>query len=696
MFRKLSYSVTFPTTGRTLSADLTFTKGFWVISGPNESGKSMVFEMMRFLLFGTAALRGDSEHYKTLTVSGELDIRGETYTASRTMRKAEVSRGDEVLATGVTAVNAKFVELLGFGITVFDMANSINQGEVERLGAMKPTERKKLIDDVIGINALDVVAKWGMDEARVLSSNAAAIRATLIAPIKPAQPTNYKLSSDLLVEVAALRAQRDELVQVQGFLSVTRTAPRRPQCAVELPSENLRMFAEKRATLRNTIADLKARIGALPETAPCNELQLADAEAEWARWDVSQEARRKLQTMVEPKYTISQLNDFQALHIVIDLMNHRDQLNAQINVLKDKGSRPCPHCGEDIPLEADAIDRLIDQRDTLDIPDMIVTVPPLSMKEIVEAERALNQWDQEAFNRATHEAGIGPASPPSILRERIASLRAAISQVVERQDLVIRLTAAEGQFSGMPDYEAMLAERVAFEKALPIYQAESLDYERWNAERQQKTVRLTALQDVPSKLEAAEGLLHLCRAYEADLARFQAAKDQYDTHLKSAEDAENKAKEFRKVRDVMVLLRSLIKQHLLPSLNKVASHLLTGMTGGQRTRVEVDEEFNVNIDQQPLDTLSGSGKAVANLALRIALGQVLTNKVISILLADEIDGSMDDFRAEQTADVLRTLDNNVSQVLLVSHKSIEAKNEIHLGGFIDQSIDLSIKSEGDL
>jgi exonuclease SbcC len=134
----------------------------------------------------------------------------------------------------------------------------------------------------------------------------------------------------------------------------------------------------------------------------------------------------------------------------------------------------------------------------------------------------------------------------------------------------------------------------------------------------------------------------------------------------------------------MNLLRSLIKQHLMPSLNKVASHLLSGMTGGQRNIILVDEDFNVMVDGQRLDTLSGSGKACANLAIRIALGQVLTNKVISVLLADEIDASMDEFRSQETSKILGILENSISQVMLVSHKSIEATHQISLGGFIDQ------------
>jgi DNA repair exonuclease SbcCD ATPase subunit len=92
------------------------------------------------------------------------------------------------------------------------------------------------------------------------------------------------------------------------------------------------------------------------------------------------------------------------------------------------------------------------------------------------------------------------------------------------------------------------------------------------------------------------------------------------------------------------------------------------MTGGQRQSIAVDEEFDVTVDGQPLNTLSGSGKAVANLSLRIGLGQVLTNNVLSLFVGDEIDSSLDKDRAENTAMTFEALKSRISQILLITHK----------------------------
>ncbi|MWR12203.1 hypothetical protein, partial [Escherichia coli] len=141
--------------------------------------------------------------------------------------------------------------------------------------------------------------------------------------------------------------------------------------------------------------------------------------------------------------------------------------------------------------------------------------------------------------------------------------------------------------------------------------------------------------------------------YETALAAWQTAKEAHDRLAALIAEKAEAAEEHRKVRQVLAVLRGKIKQHVLPSLNLVSSQLLRQMTGGQRNLVVIDDDFEITVDGQALDTLSGSGKAVANLSLRIALGQVLTHRVLSLMLADEIDASMDAFRAEKTADVLR-------------------------------------------
>lgn len=675
MFHRLSYSVTFPSTGRTLKADLTFTSGFYAIVGSNETGKTMVLEMLRFGLFGSAALRGAADDYKTLKMESEFTIRDQRYRVVRTMKKAELFRDGEQIGSGVTPVNEIIARTLGFGLQVFDMACSINQGEVEKLGGMTSTERKRMVDGVLGINALDVVAKWGMEEAKLLDREAETLRRGLVAPVLPEQPAGYIASCD--IDITALRAESRELSEIEGFLRVTRPEPTKPHCKVDLPAENIRSLAQKRVALRGEVAGLKAKIDTLPASVPYTAEQLAQALADWEAFDRYTEAQRWLESHPVPTHTLEELAAVEDTWKRLHAYNAEQAVLKRIENLKAKGSKPCPHCGEDVPLESDAI---------IELEATVQGLAPVAMPATSEAlVRAQRQLILE-FDKAKHDEflAVPAAFNPVIKRSMIDVYAAQLGQVEQRKEAEALYNAKAPQLAAMPDFEAMLAEREAYERALPVYQEALLEWQKWLEEKNLKTLRLSALEGAHDRLSHSEAKYAASVAYEAALKRFGEALDAYNNTMAAADAAEAKAKEYRKVRDVMNLLRSLIKQHLLPSLNSVSSHLLNKMTGGQRRSIYVDEDFNVIVDQQSLDTLSGSGKAVANLALRIALGQVLTNRVFSVLMADEIDASMDDFRAENTAEVFLTLNNSISQILQVSHKSIEATQYVDLGDTSDQ------------
>src|SRR3954470_22721110 len=112
MFEKLTYSVTFPSTGRSFDGDIDFKTGFGTITGPNEAGKSLIIEIARWCLFGSAALRGKADDYKTLKADLVFGVRGNRYHIKRTHNTASIAALDTQaiqLCTGTKSVNAHIV-----------------------------------------------------------------------------------------------------------------------------------------------------------------------------------------------------------------------------------------------------------------------------------------------------------------------------------------------------------------------------------------------------------------------------------------------------------------------------------------------------------------------------------------------------------------------------------------------------------
>jgi DNA repair protein SbcC/Rad50 len=222
------------------------------------------------------------------------------------------------------------------------------------------------------------------------------------------------------------------------------------------------------------------------------------------------------------------------------------------------------------------------------------------------------------------------------------------------------------------DWKALYAERSAYEGNLARYQLDAESYGDWLVERHGKELRAAELRLRLAPLPDLQRRLSDALSFEQQLTTYEVLKARFDELSSDVAAKRGSADEWRKVKEAMTILRGLVKQHLVPSLNRVASHLITGMTGGQRQSIVVDEDFDVTVDGQALDTLSGSGKAVANLALRLGLGQVLTNKVFSLFIGDEIDASLDVDRAEQTSSTLNQMKQMLLQIVLVTHKYTEA------------------------
>lgn len=693
MLHRLKYSVTFPSTGRTLSADLTFTKGLTALTGANETGKTMVLEVARWLLFGTAALRGTADDYKTLVGYGAFEIKGNIIEIDRSARGATMKRNGVAVATGTKPVNQKVVEELGFGLSVFDIANSINQGEVEKLGAMTPTARKAMVDSVLGLAVLDLVSKWAGEEAKLLDRQAEGLKERLTPPgAPPEMPADWVPSSKLAGALDAARHDADELVGIEGWLAAPAPAkPEKPTTTVDLPSENLVSLAEKRAQARELVAGLSVAVNALPASAAFPAALLDTVAEAWDAYDAFEVEVQWAKVNPLPTTSYFDLIQMQVAWGERSEWGHYENQLAEVERLRaalDSVERvDCPKCEHRFALHADHAARLKDELTSAELLLEKPTQPKPDEPALKSAE--INQlvaaW--ENADEARHAAlFMNPgATKPDMTRREIDTYRRQLEQVAERELLAAELAVEQKKFEAMADYEAMLAERRRYEDALTSWQFASVAYDVWLAERTAKMARKAQLAGAVEARTRLEEELRVSREYETAKERYDQVHAAYVAGVAEIGRLETEADEHRKVREVMAVLRGLIKQHVVPSLNLVASQLLRQMTGGQRNLIHVDDDFNVRVDDQNLDTLSGSGKACANLALRIALGQVLTNRVFSIMLADEIDASMDEFRSEQTADVLRMLEERVSQVLLVSHKPVDAPHHVRLGDFSDAS-----------
>ena len=119
-------------------------------------------------------------------------------------------------------------------------------------------------------------------------------------------------------------------------------------------------------------------------------------------------------------------------------------------------------------------------------------------------------------------------------------------------------------------------------------------------------------------------------------------------------------------------LRTDLNQQLRPDLRERASLFLQHLTRGRYDDLDLSEEYVPTIveDGEAKPVISGGEEDVVNLALRLAISQMIADRAgqpLSLLVLDEVFGSLDEERRQAVVDLLRAVADRFPQVILISH-----------------------------
>jgi len=166
-------------------------RGFTVITGPNGSGKSNILDAIRFVLGDLSArsLRADkmsevifdggrlgsSEAARTAQISILLDnqkrqipVDTGTVHISRKVNRNGIS---EYLLNGKNVSRSHLIDILSIAGLSSAGHNIVMQGTITRLTDITPVERRKLIEDLVGISEYDVKKGQAQNQLRQAETN---------------------------------------------------------------------------------------------------------------------------------------------------------------------------------------------------------------------------------------------------------------------------------------------------------------------------------------------------------------------------------------------------------------------------------------------------------------------------------------------------------------------------------------------
>lgn len=673
-----------------------FSKGLTAITGRNGSGKSMIPEMIQCALFGSKALRGKSDDYRAIEIELEARINGKDIRIERSKANALLQIEGQDSASGTSAVNQAIIDLFGYSLDVFNVANIARQGEIEKLGNMKPAERKRLVDEIVGLNILDALESFITGEIKTAKSISDLLGDKLDLPEKPilnSKKTLPDIDSDLETLRHRLSAKGGLLLLAGKELGPKPVEPEAPAIKETLQElqeiENERNRLEGRRSgleliQKNLDIDPKAPRPKKPKAPTYLDqeesliLDLKKLEGLQVEVDILERAIEKAKV---------EIVDF----IIPDPDKAFDQIEAYDSYLEDielreilRGkmiTRHCPKCDQDYE-EADP--RLKELEALKEVPAPEWTVDQIrAFRESESSKAHIESLDAERDGILKEIEKLGKPDEKllkisayrEVLRDqekyqKFDDLQKEIDQIIIPESRALDIAHLRNFELAHTEWFHKNNQWIEDEEAIRRAKEELLD-PKFQADLPGQIAELVAERDIHIRFDQE------IKAYEKEAERIGKENERID-------QASHKLDQWKRCRQAVMILRAKVKSFLLPSLNKAASHLLSEMTDGQFGEIKVSEEFEISIDGQRMETLSGGGKAVANLALRLALGQVLTNRVFSTVMLDEIDASCDDSRAASMAGAVRNLSSReiIDQIILISHKpGIDADHYLRMEEF---------------
>lgn len=633
MIKTISSSVRFPISGKSFRGTFSPQPGITAVTGRNGSFKTFrAIESIRYLLYGSEALRGVASDYEDMEQIGTVVINGKDVTIERTPKGHRLFDENGVIqATGARAVTAKVIELMGYGLTVFDVCNASTQKNTDIFSKLGAPARKRLIDEVVGLTSNEAVEKACRKEATIFKAGAEALQSQLRAPVQPEAPENYRYFGSKKLEEQLAEARRVQSAHAKLILlppAALPVEPSQPQPAagvireLELHEQNRILNERERERLTQQATCPRPSYDADQLVAARNRLR---ATEDWERRGV------------KPRIPLDDIEAMEAR------WNH-------INALFAIGDTEveCPTCQTVFAPGADA--------------HLEPEIPLVKLK----AERAAHaRWegaDLELPDGLDLSRGEIEAAEADLRRfEQALSAKKALEAIPVLEDLGPTL---EGLKSAWTAWEV-------FEREWDKAEQVKIHNDNVLAERQKLPPPPT--EETISELQQQHMQAVL---YEDRLARYEQDVVEFDRLSAEITEQARKAEAYREGSKALASARAELKANLAPRFGRVASSLVYDMSAGAMETIYVDDDMEITIDGQRIETFSGAQETVINLALRVALGQILVGDTFPVFLGDEIDTYADLSMRAATTQAIKSLSSHLKQIILVTHRDVSIADHV--------------------
>src|SRR6266545_2853510 len=280
------------------AADIEFPDGLVGIYGPNGAGKSSIIESVRYALYGDA--RTEKSELRTAGINEDVRVElvfeheGNSYEVRRVLKGRNLTPtvvvyvNRQLAAQSARDANAYLGRVLGMDQRAFLASVCAQQKELTTFATMVPSERRRLVLDLLGVSPIERALVHVREEARDARTAAGGARAQLpdlpAAESAAAEAASAAGVADVAAEAAAAEAatataeaaarKLDELRQLAALARAEAASARGEAERHERRALEADALAPELEAARARHAELEAAAAPLPALAAALEAHL--------------------------------------------------------------------------------------------------------------------------------------------------------------------------------------------------------------------------------------------------------------------------------------------------------------------------------------------------------------------------------------------------------------------------------------
>lgn len=459
---------------------------------------------------------------------------------------------------------------------------------------------------------------------------------------------------------ARLKAQQATLAQLKERhqrLQALGAASECPTCGQPLGDAYQRVLAEVQQALES-------------ETQTLHELQHALKAIQQEPEAIADYRALLQQVEKEREQTYQRLSHLQAQHNTLkEQLSELPALQTQVDNLQAQIDQIPPYDPEkerSLSTQLENLRPAMEEAQTLTIQ---LREQSRIERELQAQQRELHQKEQalarlpEGYDPTEHENLRRESEQLRPLYEEALQLTAILQ---EEADLRAQIEQTKGEKA---ETETKLTQAQTELQSLGFSQAE---YEQAVERYQQADGQVRTLENRFTSLQAE------LQSYRQHLEQLQAQLAQIQEREELFKRKKRELLLHDTLRKALQAFRAELNQQLRPVLTNYATEFLTHLTGGRYTQLELDEEYRFHLidDGMRKAVISGGEGDIVNLCMRLALARLITERAgqpLSLLILDEVFGSLDVDRRQNVLMLLNNLRDWFEQILIISH--IEDINE---------------------